>query len=90
MGQCGTPEIRDAFRQRLDDSDEDTRIEAICGLARCGDVSVVHFLIEAMKAMPENFWLREAAENFLKMDDSGEQVTTEALITALDALNKPD
>jgi HEAT repeat protein len=36
IGESDTPEIREAFQQRLDDVDEDTRIEAICGLARCG------------------------------------------------------
>jgi len=89
-GECDTPEIRDAFRQRLDDIDEDTRIEAICGLARCGDLSVIQFLIKSMRAMPENLWLREAAENLLKVDDSSEQVTSQALITALEELNTSD
>jgi len=89
-GECDTPEIRQAMYQRLNDDDEDTHVEAICGLARCGDIRVVQCLIEVLKATPETFYLREAAENLLKMDDNSEQVTTEALITALEALNKPN
>jgi HEAT repeat protein len=84
IGGCDTPEIRYAFRQRLDDVDKDTRVEAICGLARCGDLSVVQPLIKAIRAMPENAWLREAAENLAKLDHMSEQVTTEALIAALE------
>jgi HEAT repeat protein len=85
IGECDTPEIRDAFHQRLGDVDEDTRIEAICGLARCGDSRVVESLIKAMKAMPENVWLREAAQTLLKIDD--DDISTEALMTALEASN---
>jgi HEAT repeat protein len=85
IGECDTPEIRDAFHQRLGDVDEDTRIEAICGLARCGDSRVVQSLIKAMKAMPENVWLREAAQTLLKIDDN--DISTEALMTALEASN---
>ncbi|HSR99953.1 MAG TPA: HEAT repeat domain-containing protein [Kofleriaceae bacterium] len=39
-----TPQIRDALRNRLSDPDDETRYEALCGLARRKDASIVPLL----------------------------------------------
>ena len=71
VGQSGnmdTPAIRAALHRRLDDPEDDVRIEALEGLARCGDLSVVPLLIRRMRAEPENYPLMLPATAFLKID----------------------
>jgi len=46
------PELRDQFVKRLNDSDKETREEAICALVRRKDPRVIKPLIEEMKAGP--------------------------------------
>lgn len=57
-----TPEIRDALRHRLDDSHADTRGEAMVGLARRSDESVIAHLIAAFDSGAFGTLHFEAAE----------------------------
>ena len=61
-----TPEIRDALYARIDDVDKETRYEALCGLARCGDLRAVPLLIKAINKAKEDFSLWIPAEDLLK------------------------
>lgn len=68
MGKVNTAEIREALRHRLDDADDDTRYEAVCGLARCGDQRVIPDLIDRLSNQPDDFGLPDAAKALLKID----------------------
>ena len=68
QGTVDTPEIRAALHRRMDDPDDQVRMEALEGLARCGDLSVVPFLIGKMKEEPFNFSLMLPATALLKVD----------------------
>jgi HEAT repeat protein/PBS lyase HEAT-like repeat-containing protein len=57
IGKVDTPEVREALCRRLDDTDEETRFEALRGLARCGDLRVVEPLIAAIEAAPDDLTL---------------------------------
>jgi HEAT repeat protein len=82
LGTLDTPEIRDALRHRLDDVDEETRYEALCGLARCGDPCIAQLLIDAISADPSNACLWDPARDLLKLDDQTE-ICADALISRL-------
>ncbi len=47
QSEIDTPEVRDALRARLSDQHDETRAEAMAGLAKRGDRSVLPSLIEA-------------------------------------------
>lgn len=82
-----TPEIRDALYRRIDDADEQTRFEALHGLARCRDIRVVPALIEAIRK-DEYGVLWPLAETLLGIDltKETEEVTTEDLVSRLRTL----
>ena len=86
LGQNGTldtPAIREALYQRLDDTDKDTRYEAMCGLARCGDLRVVRPLTEALSDEPGNFALFLPATMLLNIPERTEGLTADELIARL-------
>lgn len=65
--EADTPELRNALVRRLNDLDDDTRHEALVGLARRGDIRIVPtFLKELKSSSPEVFgeWhlIRNAAK----------------------------
>jgi HEAT repeat protein len=86
INSLDTPEIREALYRRIDDVDEDTRFEALCGLARCGDLRAVRPLIDAISKNKEDFSLWLPAETLLKMDLDSEDMTADGLIAQLDSL----
>lgn len=69
IGRVNTSEVRAALLRRLTDEDDDTRHEAVCGLARCRDVRVAQALKDALVEAPDNFDLQEAAARFLGIED---------------------
>ncbi len=83
MNSVDTPEIREALYRRIDDVDEDTRYEALCGLARCGDLRSVPALIDAISKDKDNYSLWLPAETLLKIDHESEKVTADDLIARL-------
>ena len=54
--------IRDAFVQRLNDQDTETRLEAICGLARRHDLRALQPLLDVIETGNVYFTVFEAAE----------------------------
>jgi hypothetical protein len=54
--------IRDAFVQRLNDQDSETRLEAICGLARRHDLRALEPLLNLIETGNVHFTVFEAAE----------------------------
>jgi HEAT repeat protein len=86
QGKLDTPEIREALYRRLADADEETRFEAMRGLARCGDLRVAQPLIDAIKANPEDTTLYDPARTLLKIEDVNEEVTTDAAIKRIQSL----
>lgn len=63
-----TPQVRDALRNRLTDPDDDTRCEALCGLARRGDASIVTLLSHELACGAPSPSLLEAAEQLAHPD----------------------
>jgi HEAT repeat protein len=86
VGKLDTPEIREALYRRLHDIDEETRYEAMRGLARCGDLRLAQPLIDAFEANPQNFDLWEPASTLLKLDDEREELSADALIERIRSL----
>jgi HEAT repeat protein len=86
QGRLDTAEIREALYRRLDDSDEETRYEAMRGLARLGDLRVAQPLIDALKANPENLDLWDPASTLLKLGDEHEEFNAYALIDGIRSL----
>jgi HEAT repeat protein len=86
VGKLDTPEIREALYRRLHDIDEETRYEAMRGLARCGDLRVAQPLIAALKANPKNLDLWDPASTLLKLDDEHEEFSAYALIERIRSL----
>jgi HEAT repeat protein len=86
QGELDTPEIREALYRRLDDLDEETRFEALRGLARCGDLRVAQPLIDALQANPEDTTLHEPAWTLLKIDDVNDDHTTDEFIERIQSL----
>jgi HEAT repeat protein len=75
-----TPQIREALERRLTDSDEETRGEAMVGLARRGDLRVVGTIVAALVENPLGLVV-EAAEILLERHP-GETRLRQALATA--------
>jgi len=65
--QCDTdtPEIRDALTERLLDADDETRAEAMMGLARRGDRRVVDAIVAELANGDSGVIALEAAEEIL-------------------------
>lgn len=87
INSLDTPEIREALYRRIDDADEQTRSEALHGLARCRDLRVVPTLIEALRK-DEYGSLWPLVETLLNIDleQEPEEVATDDLISRLRAL----
>jgi HEAT repeat protein len=81
-----TAEIREALYRRLDDVDEETRFEAMRGLARLGDLRVAQPLIDALEANPQNLDLWDPASTLLKLDDEHDELSADALVERIQSL----
>jgi len=86
QGTVDTPEIRQSLHQRLDDDDEQTRHEAICSLARCGDLRAAQPIIDGLTKAPDDFSLFPPARALLHIAEDSEGITAVALITRLRTL----
>jgi HEAT repeat protein len=86
IGTVNTPEVCEALFNRLDDSDPDTRFEAICGLAHHGDRRALQPLLEVLKVDPTNDDLWQPAYELLGIDPNSEDLAGDALIARLEAL----
>jgi HEAT repeat protein len=89
LGQNGTvdtPAVREALHLRLADTDEDTRYEAMCGLARCGDLRVVRPLTEALTTEPDNHAHILPATMLLNIPEGVEGLVADDLIARLRSL----
>ena len=78
-------EIRDALANNLADGDADVRYEAAIGLGRRQDSRAAKFIIDRLRADPEDLFAREAAAVLLNTND-GEKTPSSDLIHALKAL----
>jgi HEAT repeat protein len=85
QGGADMPAIRDALRRRLDDDDEDTRFEALFGLARRRDPAAAAPLAEALREAPDDLALREPACQLLGIDQAGD-ISAEELIARIEQL----
>ena len=65
LGKADLAEIRTALVERLDDADQDTREEAMVGLAMRHDTRVVTPLVNALQETPDSERLKEAACSLL-------------------------
>jgi len=61
--------IREALYQRLQDTDEDTRAEAVVGLAKRRDLRVLPVIIEELERDEYGVLYEEAASHLLELDD---------------------
>lgn len=86
IGKLDTAQISETLYRRLDDVDEETRFEAMRGLARLGDLQVALPLIDALKANPKNLDLWDPASTLLKTGDENEEFDADALIERIQAL----
>ncbi|MET0246686.1 MAG: HEAT repeat domain-containing protein [Sphingomonas sp.] len=73
------PEIMNALVARLDDHDDWTRYEAVCGLARRRDLRVLPSLIAMLEADAEDFNVQLEAGSMLGLPDESDVPTTELL-----------
>jgi HEAT repeat protein len=64
LGEVDTAEVREALKRRLDDPDEGTRYEALCGLAKRRDPSALPILLKALDAAPDDASLYPPAMAF--------------------------
>jgi HEAT repeat protein len=65
QSDADTAEIRVALRQRLDDTDDETRAEPMMGLARRGDAEVGPVIVRELLSGNRSVLAIEAAEEFL-------------------------
>ena len=87
QGGADMPAIRDALRRRLDDDDEDTRFEALFGLARRRDPAAVIPLVEALREAPNDLALREPVCQLLAIDRA-EDISADELVARLEQLRR--
>jgi HEAT repeat protein len=75
LAQCDADslEIRDALVRRLTDSDEDTREEAMSGLAKRKDHRVLPVLLSALEQPHVSYRVIEAADLILDMESEGKR-----------------
>lgn len=65
LAEEDTPEIRNALKSRLDDSDDNVRGEAMVGLARRGDPEVIEMIVAGLNS-EANYLVKDAAELILE------------------------
>jgi len=75
LGQVDSPAIRDALIDRLEDSFEDARLEAIAGLAQLKDERVLPSLLSALDQTKVPDVIVEAAIEMLGLSESSEAWT---------------
>ncbi len=78
-------EIRDVLANNLADGDPDVRYEAAIGLGRRRDNRAAKFIIDMLRADPEDLFAREAAAILLNTKDA-EKTPSSDIIQALKAL----
>ena len=83
LADVDTVEVREALKRRLDDPDGQTRNEAICGLAKRRDPSLLPVLLAALDATPDDFSLCPPAMALLGIPQHTEEMTTGELISRL-------
>ncbi len=88
QGGADMPAIRDALRRRLDDDDEDSRFEALFGLARRRDPAAAAPLVEALREAPDDLALRQPACQLLGIDQA-EDISADELVVRLERLTAP-
>jgi HEAT repeat protein len=76
--QCDAdaPDIRGALSARLADSDDETRGEAMVGLARRGDTSVISAVADALECGDPGQLVFDAAEEILEHYPQDERIST--------------
>ena len=85
LGDCDSPEIREALFRRLSDSHDDVCQEAMAGLAKRSDQRVLPPLIRTLESPPVSDCVIEAAYQMLGMDSDREDWGTEEYAAALRA-----
>lgn len=87
LGNCDSPEIREALVRRLSDEYGDVREEAMAGLGKRGDLRVLPALIETLEKPPVSDCVVEAAYQTLGLDSDREDWETQDYVVALRALS---
>lgn len=81
QSEVDTPEVRSALVARLDDTHDDVRYEAICGLARRRDDRATPYLKTILHNDPDDLVAREAAAKLVGL--VGQDAETTDLLGAL-------
>jgi HEAT repeat protein len=69
QSDADSPLIRDAFFERLQDEDEDTRAEAVVGLAKRKDLRALPVVLEELERDEYGVLYEEAASYLLDLDE---------------------
>jgi HEAT repeat protein len=86
LGDADSEEIRSALAERLDDADSYTRMEAVSGLAKRGDLRALPTLLEELRNAAEPDWRAlEAASLLLELEDEPEEWRGADYAAALEA-----
>lgn len=83
LGTVDTPEIRDAFAERLNDSSADVVDEALAGLAQRRDPRAVPLILERLRQPDVDDHTLESAGAMLGMRAGKQQMAPEDYISAL-------
>lgn len=83
LGDLDSPEIRDALFQRLSDSYEDVRLEAMAGLGKRRDQRILPCLLAKLEQSDAAIPVIEAARDMLDMESAGEGWGTSDYASAL-------
>ena len=83
LSAIDSPEIRDAFAERLDDASADVVEEALAGLARRRDPRALPILLERLQQPDIDDVTLESAAAMLGMRDGSRQMAPEDYISAL-------
>ena len=69
QGNADSPEIREALLRRLSDEDDETREEAMAGLAKRRDISIIPAVIAELDEPPANLPVLDAAASLLDIEE---------------------
>lgn len=83
LGTTDTPQIRDAFAERLNDSSPDVVEEALAGLAQRRDQRALPILLERLRQPNVAELTLESAGKMLSMRDGNQKMSPEDYISAL-------